>query len=327
METRILHGIQPFNDFFFKSCFFNSFFPIVKYFGGELSPYFFSDLIVYREKEKINRKWIDMEYIPIIDFDELLSDSNINVNYKVLRSNVINEIKASINKGSPVIIWIDCFYQPIRHDTYRKKHLAHTLLIYGYDDFKKSFKIIEHARHDSLTYTTKEASYDDINNSYNGYFEHLNKGMDVIGYYEFSKAESLSETDSLTSLAHFHSLSMDNKEKVRAGLEQLHNFIISYSYQDYEQIDLAKIFLEFLNNIINLKKVEKYRVSLFTEINTDLIESNENIINDWISVRAVVAKYVFSLNYRSELFEGIYKRLCSIYDDEWRIFNIQFNNK
>lgn len=58
--------------------------------------------------------------------------------------------------GRPVVLWVDCYELPIRKDTFRKKHLPHTILVHGYNDCTGHFHIIEHLQMENLSYDKKQ---------------------------------------------------------------------------------------------------------------------------------------------------------------------------
>lgn len=47
MNIDILENIEPFNDIWYKNCFYSSLFPIVLYFNKTITPYLFNELYFY----------------------------------------------------------------------------------------------------------------------------------------------------------------------------------------------------------------------------------------------------------------------------------------
>ncbi|MFB8733476.1 hypothetical protein ACEQPO_04720 [Bacillus sp. SL00103] len=47
MTVKQISGIHPYNDLFYRGCFFNCFFPIVKLYDQEVTPYLLNDQFAY----------------------------------------------------------------------------------------------------------------------------------------------------------------------------------------------------------------------------------------------------------------------------------------
>jgi hypothetical protein len=104
----------------------------------------------------------------------------------------LQDIIHAVESGSPVILWVDCFYESIRTDTFNKKHLAHTWLAYGYDDCSTVCNLIEHKNRETLTYKKCEIPYKDVVKSYKGYLENFHDGK-ARSFFVFSKHEGISK--------------------------------------------------------------------------------------------------------------------------------------
>lgn len=62
----------------------------------------------------------------------------------------------SIDKGYPILAGIDCFYLKTRRDTYRRQHISHFLLVFGYDLTRDIVNVVDHNYVNSYRYEEKE---------------------------------------------------------------------------------------------------------------------------------------------------------------------------
>jgi len=152
----VLKNFEPFDKFWFRSCFYQSFLSIAQYFGGDLNKYFANQIYRYEMEDK-GHLTVVKENIVRYNYVEGIKEHR--------RKHVENPIKAiedKIKKGSPVIIATDCFYIPYRNDVYRTQHGIHYVCIYGFDNTTKRLYVVDHAYWGSYKYEKKEILYSDI---------------------------------------------------------------------------------------------------------------------------------------------------------------------
>lgn len=102
---------------------------------------------------------------------ELIRSEGIELSSKRISDTLMEDIERCISQGQPVIVWVDCYHEPHREDTYNKTHWPHSLLIYGYDRRRFVCNVVEHDGIQSLNYRCMEMSYSDIENAYYGYVD------------------------------------------------------------------------------------------------------------------------------------------------------------
>lgn len=329
---KILNDIKPFNDVFFKSCFYHSLFPIIGYFQESISPYISNEIIMYNNKGKIG---FGIEYYSSKGIDQLLRETNIKCNTIDTSNNIINDICNSVSNNSPVIIWIDCFYAQIRNDTFSKIHWPHTWLIYGYDLSKKLFNIIEHSRREKLTYDKRTISSSDLVDSYLGYLKYFQKDMSSIPtFLYFEKAKSIRNKEVFSPIKSDLEILInninENRNKILLGIEYILEFKSFYKDTvNSENALKGNIYqlLEMLNEIINAKEIEKYKAFRYFKNNDELYNIIISIINCWTSLRAVLARYLYSSEYIVEALNDSVKIIDSIYNFEIQYYNQICNKK
>lgn len=298
--------IEPFNDIFYKSCFFNSLIPIVLYYEKDIRPIIINDICIYKKKNPLNKEYIlDICYIAQKDILDIIRSIGIDVRTKERSESVLSDIINAIKHGNPVILWIDCFYASIRSDVYEKKHLAHTWLIYGYDIEGKIFNIIEHSIKENLYYKKKVVSFDELQEAYNGYLSLYQKKNNELSYYEFARTKDSKEifTDCRVT---YKSYLMLNKERILTGLELLYHFIEDFQEYVFSEEQLNKkieVLVESMNDIINAKRIEQYRIEKLYSCKIGPYELINKILKNYQKIRGILVKYQYTRDYHKHFME------------------------
>ena len=316
-EQFILSPIEPFNDIFYKNCFYNSAFSVMKYFNRDAVDLIVNDLGIYTYEHDTQK--LNMEYMPLKAIETVLEDHQIGMETKNSSRQIVTDIMQAISIRRPVIIWVDCFYSSLRADKYQKEHYPHTWLVYGYDAVHQEFSIIEQAHHEQLSYGKRKVSFKELAAAYNGYVEHFSEQhTDEPTYYEFylnaeSEAERKSSLYRTRQYMDFFLESyVQNRAAVEKSLEQLMLFI-----NDFEAIALhpealarkAPEYLDSLNDVINGKRVERFKARRLFGEGWKGEQIISDIIKNWEVVRTVVAKYHFSSIYNQQAVTETIRRL------------------
>jgi hypothetical protein len=329
-DIKILDNIKPFNEIFYKNCFYNSFFPVVNYFNKNVTRFLVNDILVYKFEGKDEDVALNVEYLPCLRIEQLLRLENMNMINKISCSDIIADIISSVSQNRPVIIWVDCYYESIRTDAYNKNHWPHTLLIYGYDMSRRLFNIIEHRHRNNLTYEKRTLSFEDVSNSYYGFIN--NFGLDQVAetymeFYDIRIGEEC-QTDSTAGGCYYSTFTSNNHEKkdhIYKGLEDLKHFLEGFE-QTAGNEALLKINIEGLlkgvNDIINAKNVEKYKIRHLPNLDSECTVLLEKIIDDWDTVRGILARYFYSSEYIIESLELSVEKIKNIY----KLENIYLNS-
>lgn len=153
-----LDRLLPFRHLFHKSCFFNSFFPIIQYYG--ISPLYFliGDLPVYSLMTDDGLLNWGVNFNQIGAMDDIFDRFGIMLFIKTKSEDILKDIEKALANGQPSIVYIDCYYEPIRPDMYQKSHWPHTLLICGLDKRENELLVIEHDEVNSLKYEKRNCT-------------------------------------------------------------------------------------------------------------------------------------------------------------------------
>ncbi|WP_432409055.1 amino acid adenylation domain-containing protein [Wukongibacter sp. M2B1] len=319
IETKngiLLRRMEPFNDIFYKNCFYNSLFPVLRYFNLSIMSILINDIIIYefqREKGDI------IQYIPTRNIEKVIEDMNIEVSFKKHSDNIIEDIITALDVHKPVIIWIDCYYSPIRRDEYKKKHLAHTLLIYGYDESKKVFYTIEHTNQYSFNYRKRLISYSDLANGFYGFQRYYNReGFNA--YYDFSYRGNFDlgrkELNESYIKDVFKCNFEENKEKIYSGLEsikQFREYFSSICKSEETFFNCIEEAIGKINSVINAKKVEVYRNNILFNDLKGPVKIMESILEQWILIRMTLMKLDHFKSYDKNHLDICLKQFTQIY--------------
>lgn len=88
-NTKILDNFEPYNDIWYKNCFYHALFPIVTHFNRNISPFLINDIFIYRyDKDKTGVKFTQ-EVLSKKSLLEILKSLGIIVNIKIASPNII----------------------------------------------------------------------------------------------------------------------------------------------------------------------------------------------------------------------------------------------
>lgn len=307
---KVLRHVKPFNEVFYKSCFFNSLFPVLRYFNKSILSILTNDIVAYRYDSRNTEDEFGVQYVPVRSVDQLMRD--IGIGYKSINicKDVCSEIIDAILNGKPVIIWVDCFYESIRKDCFQKLHWPHTLVIYGFDEKREVFYVIEHKHRDNLSYEQCEISYQEISQAYEGYIEYFHESGESPTYYEFQLDEvylnrELGAEEEVEFIydTMFRNQMIEHAELVTGGLEHLRTFTVDFERIVSDPLLLAaklQNYIDCLNTVLNAVDMRVYRDEALFGRDDELTQMLHKISENWRKVRNKLAKYQYSNNYRSD---------------------------
>ncbi|WP_068773785.1 SDR family NAD(P)-dependent oxidoreductase [Paenibacillus sp. FJAT-26967] len=343
----ILDNIQPFNDLFYKDCFHNSLFPVLLFFEKNYTVFSANDLFRYTQDGMTNhfeKTIADLlaelgigvstatHHSPnkndevITEQDRiLLADFSRNIGMEATMpaedsKQLIPRIKNAVSQGNPVIVWVDCYYEPIRQDTFHQDHWMHSLLVYGFDDDKKIFNIIEHSYRGNLTYRPQTIGYEDLQRSYEGFLVNYLPHTNMPSYYEFLNNTDKSGQKEPDYREVFKRNVRDHEELLFESLKQLKEITdrILLAVSDEKRLkEEADGCMEILNSIIACKQIEVFNIKELFGDEEPLTQELENILDHWNYVRHLIVRYAFTSVYKMK---DITERLNSIHPAEKRYY-------
>lgn len=320
-SLQLIENIEPFNDVFYRSCFYNSFFPIVNHFGKSILPYLANDVAVYSKKPENGGFNFDVDYISSQPINKVIEEEGLSVRIKGFSDDILKNIKKSVAQKNPVIVWVDCFYESIRNDLFQKEHWAHTILIYGFDDKKKVFHVIEHHYRDNLSYEKRIISYADMFNMCRGYAEKYQQiGQPSMSTFSLRKGCDDSDKHEQRYLQFFKQNVLDVKDLINDGLDCLRLFISDFEKKSLDEAAFfanGNNFISVLNSIMNAKEADRYKINhLLGQRYMSVNNSLDEIIGKWADIRKVTAKLVYANVYNAKKIQNVSHDLEAVYQME-----------
>lgn len=319
-EVLIHEGVNPFNDIFFRDCFYNSFFPILQRNKKSIMPFLLNAYQIYKQ----NHEMIDVEYGEIQEFEALCKQEHIAYETFEKIDDIVSEIESGLRQEQLVVVFIDCYYETFRKDTYNKLHWPHTLLIYGMDAGNKKFYAVEHTNKDNLGYKNYILNYQDVIDSYQGCYDNF-PDMFKYGLYKFNieNGEPLeNEIQVMTEVAAKNFLSVYDKTAVANKVfDGFKDYFQKMLVSERDLIENSPKLVENLNKMINIKRSELYKYELLPSFE-QACNTLKAVIEDWEEIRDTLFYCLFSNDYNNETLLPLNDKLNQVINLECEYINV-----
>ncbi|WP_052429379.1 SDR family NAD(P)-dependent oxidoreductase [Paenibacillus borealis] len=341
----LLHQWFPFNNVFYKYCFYNSLFSIVFHARGNIFPYLANDFMLYTygKTESLADFFVsyhsshsvrqlaalmEIDVYAESHFSNKQAEFNISESDIVMLNNYYEDIGTGISNmrpvskllgaledamrnKRPVIIWIDCFYDSNRKDTYKKHHWPHALLILENDSENRRFLIIDHDKRGSLNYKKRYTRYEDVFQAYEGFLANYKIHTKLPTYFEFHyELKELGDYESELNLSQvtYAKNILKVSEKIYTGLSDLNRFLIKIeeivSIESQFRIHAQEL-IEKLNGVSDGKSMEAFRSRILWGASSPLTVQADHILAKWGQMKSIITKYYFSGKYDPEKIENV----------------------
>lgn len=314
LSVMIKEPVEPFNDFFYRECYYMSLFSVYKYLNMDILIFLTNDIPVYA-KDMLNGS-IKVKYNSQLDIETLFLKNNIVLRYEPYQEKVFNQIAMQIDAGNPVILWVDCFYLPYIMDTYLKEHIQHTCVVYGYSRSKNIFYIVDHTSKDSLTYSKQEISFESMQQACIE-FKHTFKNVDINKHFvTFTKKQvnkNINGKEIKRALYSNYRLEMLN------GLEILNSFLQEFKELTNNNMSFFEYYpkiLDTLNEIINVKKAEYNKIKCLMSEEIYCCNLCEKLVITWDKLRKIATKMYYSSQKCGENQKKVYQYIKDIITHE-----------
>lgn len=324
MTRKLLEPVEPYNELFYKSCFYSALFSAFGCLGRDETRFLFNDLFVYRFDERVSQ--LDLLAVPLHPEPELYRLTGIDVHVEPETESVVSSLVRAIDRHRPVILFIDCFYEPIRPDTYQKLHMPHFILVFGYDSAREIFHIVEHRYRDSLRYERRELGFDDVARCYEGAKRHFENKRNLPNFMAFSvddrRDPPISGELARQAVRDFAAHALDGKERLLASLSEIKRF--AASLQDVaasESVlkewvrELFRHWPSSLTRILHNKTLEKHRL-LKLSFPPPVVELLEKSLKSWQLVRSVLYKYKENAVYNPRSVDYLLAKTEALFETE-----------
>lgn len=293
----VIKNIDPFNEFFFIDCIYNSIFSILSYMEIQELPLLLNTYFQY-EISRDNILGINIRSKNIETLENMLAYSSVTMQ-KFNDYRNLNEITLdSIKNSTPIVVNVDCYYEVIRKDTYLKEHFDHNLLIYGLN--QNDFFVLEQSNKRILNFKRQNIVKDNLLLAAQGYAEnYLPKSEFACSFFSLLKKDIIevstyNEFDAIKGYMYDLSFCSQN-EILYQGMKNLKYFLLN---DDINSVNVNDA-VDTINKVINNKAIQK---KIFSKINYTLLPYIEQTILGWNYLILLLTKYtLYAQNNNSSL--------------------------
>ncbi|MCX7923431.1 MAG: BtrH N-terminal domain-containing protein [Clostridia bacterium] len=315
INKKILDNVEPYNDLYYRSCFYNSLFPILGHFNKDIMHFLLNDIVAYYNDSNRDGIQFDINYLTIKPLEEVYKDVGIYCDTMWQIENIVEEIIKSLDEDKPIIVWIDRFYESITPETYKKLHWLHTLSVYGYDRGERTFNIIEHRHMDNLAYRKCAISFEDMENCFKGFEMNFKQKDEIPSLYSFSSSEQIVRVENIDYMQSFKDSLIQNREAIVGGVECLKSFAANFEIIALDESQLnsnIEQLVDIFKNIMNVKKVEKYKLEKLVGPDDQAVVLLGEIIDRWTSVWKATTKYMYTMVYKETIISNLVNTINNI---------------
>ncbi len=286
MSKRVLPGLKPFNELNLKSCYYNQVVAGYSLFGIDPKIIAGNYLPLYKfdEKEKV----LDVEHEEIFTQKELYDLTGVEKEFFKPVKNLKEFVITQIDNGCPVIIPVDCFYLTYREDLYKKAHVSHFILIYGYDLEQNKFYINEHHFLNSPNYRERIESIDILNRGYKHFLDGLIKQENEEIILVLSKKKN-GKGDYREYYRNSLKMREEALQKSKKNFIGCINFIQSCLYSDEKREEFQEQIIDFFGKIRWYKNVQRNILALVFE-SESLKEIFDRIYENYVFIYGMFVK-------------------------------------
>lgn len=151
MQKYKIEGVQPFNKFYFRSCYYHQLIAGLACFGIPYENILMSYFVFPKKNFELEKQMVSEKKL-----EKILGYRNKKCNLSK------KQLLGQIDKNRPMIVGVDCFYFESRPDTYLKMHDPHYVLAYGYDIDNNTLNVVDHNYRNSAEYIEKTINLDNL---------------------------------------------------------------------------------------------------------------------------------------------------------------------
>lgn len=319
-EKKIVGKLKSFNEVMYKDCFYHALIPTFRHFTGFIEPLLLNDICLeYSIENQDKVPTLIMKNASSQSYSDIFEKFGISVKKSRISSKkMIDHTIEVLNNDGIAIIRIDCFYEPLRIDSYQKYHAGHVIPIYGYDNTRNMFDILEGDFVDSVVYDAKKLEYEHVRNAYKGYIEEFKTHNHT--YYEFKKVDNSVDYKKEYEVRknNFTEYFQSNSDVFLESLKEINNYKqkLSNYFANGINDNISTIVTSF-NRMLDEVVVQKYLFSKLFELPSEYSVIIDETIRLWKAIRAIVTKSMFkksitdkSLEMLNEMFDKQYKNEC-----------------
>lgn len=336
--SKEISNVMPLNGITYKTkcSFFSLMFSIMRHYDRPIEPFLLDAVICYDLNIIQKTPCITQKSEEIHGIDNLCLQFGFVIKGIPKCDNVIPLIIDALNRGCPVILVTDAYYEPSRPDLYKLRHKEHYIAIYGYDEYERMFQIVEQVDEKKLIFEKTSLSFNDVEMSYK---QGLRITNDENTYHEFtSNTEHCYDIDKslLNYFRQYQKAVLKKKEKIYKSIKNIQKYsLLMYNYLSsddfFQEFKLSMLdvrseqnMLYGLHEIIDNKKAERFALNNILGQQCDIVDFLNKNIKTWEKVRAAIIKYIFTKKINLADCKVISKLIEDTYNSEINYYNILY---
>lgn len=315
---------KPFNEVLYKDCYYHGLIPIFKCFVGFIESFLLNDICMYYTYYKDENKiGIRCDTIFQETEEEILSKYGIGVNKVKKTDTIVKDLAECISDNRPAIIRIDCFYEPLRLDSYQSFHASHAIPVYGYNLEAKYINILEAKFIDSVSYSENELQFADLEKAYQGYvdrFLDITEKDTLVSFYqkkslcpeEYRELYNEQYVKFCKYLLNGQNRFIESQSSLKMFAADIQNILLN----DTQAVSKLEYLISDLTSMINNMNIQRYLFIKIFQFEKELICYIDLIAGKWKSIRAILTKYKFKKRIDEKSVPVIEKKLNEIIELE-----------
>ncbi|MGD2089810.1 MAG: amino acid adenylation domain-containing protein [Candidatus Aminicenantes bacterium] len=319
-KDEVVNQVEPFNEVFYKDCYYQALIPAIHYFGGNFQLLFANCNSIYEVDETSKNVKFKNSYISYKADQELFHALGLNVNKFFDSQNICEDLMYYLSQGALAIVNVDCYYVTRKKELYQKKHWSHSMLVYGYCKKDHLFHIIDNQKIMSMSYQKNAISFDELKTAYLGYNDNFNALRQQGSFFTIFKING----DTYTNYDNesIRMIAIENLQKMKYKLLDSKN-ALNFLYTNFinitsnEQMMMANVSqLNYvIGEILAAKRIELYKIKNILK-NEAIAETLDGIVKYLEYIRNVLTKMEMSQKYNDVSAVGMQKKLKQIVDLE-----------
>lgn len=310
------YNIVPFNEYFYRSCFYNNLLTVLKNFEKNILEVLLNDKFIFVLRKQDDKFYLTVDYLSCLPLQQFLSKIGIQFScYDVKRISFESFIIKKLTLGRIMIIWVDNYFLPYKVNNYHQNHYLTTLIVYGYNVVEKEFLIIDTSDNQRLNYHQIAVKDTVLISAYGGIFNFCESAsvMPFMTLYNIDSKCNSTDIDWKFQYA-YGKMKAQSKQDILKLISDLR--YISGNVREREDDKEKELWIKGLNEIVLAEEARCRVLPLILEKdNTELVIEN-NILNQWRKVRNICVKADYKNQWDINFFDKVICFMENIYKVE-----------
>lgn len=311
--------VKPYDDIIFKKCFYNPYFTGVIYCGGSILP-FLSKEIYWYNYDATKPYCLDVcEYQAGCSPLEIAEEQGI----KLIQQDGIKNFRSILDRGELLLAPMDRFLWTdleVNEHFYRKQHMTHYMLIYGYEETWLKVIDLDISRNRCYEYIIEEKEFMDCYKSSLREFPHLHSYI----YMGKTLEEKVLDVKACKEcFANHYQLNYHKIVESLNGYTQVIQNYKNFNISSFEQANEHPVFNvpNDYSTLIRIKKIQLYQIIQLGIENESILKLLKECIADLEILKNSNWRMVLNRQYNSKIIDKIINKLIKVQTCEHELNN------